>query len=62
MTVLLLRQNALRLPKWKDKGSISGGRGYFGWPKAATAETGEKLVAIRGRNIALVILKAWGKP
>ena len=46
----------------KDYGSISDGRGYFGWPKAATAETGEKLVAIRGANIANVILKAWGKP
>lgn len=44
----------------KDYGSISGGRGYFGWPQAATAETGEKLVAIRGKNIAQVILKEWG--
>lgn len=46
----------------KDYGSISGGRGYFGWPQAATAETGEKLVAVRGRNIANVILKVWGAP
>ncbi len=46
----------------KDYGSLSDGRGYFGSPQAATAETGEKLVAIRGRNIAQVILKAWGKP
>ena len=46
----------------KDYGSLSDGRGYFGWPQAATAETGAKLVAIRGRNIANVILKAWGKP
>ena len=44
----------------KDYGSISGGRGYFGWPQAATAETGEKLVAIRGKNIAQVILDVWG--
>ena len=44
----------------KDYWSISDGRGYFGWPQAATAETGAKLVAIRGRNIANVILKAWG--
>ncbi len=44
----------------KDYGSISGGRGYFGWPQAATAETGKQLVAVRGRNIANVILKAWG--
>jgi creatinine amidohydrolase len=44
----------------KDYGSISGGRGYFGWPQAATAETGKQLVAVRGKNIANVILKAWG--
>lgn len=44
----------------KDYWSISGGRGYFGWPQAATAETGKQLVAVRGRNIANVILKAWG--
>jgi creatinine amidohydrolase len=46
----------------KDYGTISGGRGYFGWPQAATAETGKQLVAIRGRNIANVILKEWGNP
>ena len=46
----------------KDYGSISGGRGYFGWPQAATAETGKQLVAIRGRNIAQVVLKEWGGP
>lgn len=46
----------------KDYASLSAGRGYFGWPQAATAETGEKLVTIRGRNIANVILKNWGNP
>ena len=46
----------------KDYGSLSAGRGYFGWPGAARAETGEKLVAVRGGNIAGVILKAWGAP
>ncbi|HVO94191.1 MAG TPA: creatininase family protein, partial [Terriglobales bacterium] len=46
----------------KDYGSISGGRGYFGWPQAATAETGKQLVAIRGRNIANVIIDTWGMP
>ena len=46
----------------KDYGTISGGRGYFGWPQAATAETGKQLVTIRGRNIAHVIVKAWGTP
>jgi creatinine amidohydrolase len=44
----------------KDYWTISGGRGYFGSPQAASAETGENLVAIRGRNIAQVILKTWG--
>lgn len=46
----------------KDYMTISGGRGYFGWPQAASAETGRQLVAIRGRNIAGVILAAWGTP
>jgi len=46
----------------KDYASISGGRGYFGSPQAATAETGKQLIAVRGRNIANVILKAWGAP
>ena len=46
----------------KDYWSISGGRGYFGWPQAATAETGKHLVTVRGQNIANVILKAWGTP
>jgi creatinine amidohydrolase len=44
----------------KDYGSLSGGRGYFGWPRAGSAETGRMLVEIRGKNIANVILKAWG--
>lgn len=46
----------------KDYGSLSGGRGYFGWPQAATAETGRQLVTIRGRNMASLILNAWGPP
>lgn len=46
----------------KDYGTISGGRGYFGWPQAATAETGRHLVEVRGHNIARVILKEWGAP
>jgi creatinine amidohydrolase len=44
----------------KDYGSLSEGRGYFGAPQAASAETGRQLVAIRGQNIAKLILKAWG--
>ena len=46
----------------KDYGSLSGGRGYFGWPQAGSAETGRMLVQIRGKNIANVILKTWGTP
>ena len=46
----------------KDYWSLSGGRGYFGSPQSGSAETGKKIVVIRGRNIAGVILKAWGEP
>lgn len=46
----------------KDYWSLSNGRGYFGSPQSGSAETGKKIVAIRGRNIARVILKAWGEP
>ena len=46
----------------KDYGSISGGRGYFGAPRAATAETGKQLVEVRGQNIARVVLKEFGRP
>jgi creatinine amidohydrolase len=44
----------------KDYGTLSGGRGYFGSPQAARPETGKLLVEIRGRNIAQLILRAWG--
>lgn len=46
----------------KDYWSLSAGRGYFGSPQSGSAETGKKIVAIRGRNIAKVILRAWGEP
>jgi creatinine amidohydrolase len=46
----------------KDYGSLSAGRGYFGSPQAASAETGRELILIRGRNIAQLVLKAWGPP
>ena len=46
----------------KDYWSISGGRGYFGSPQSASAETGARLVTTRGKNIAQVILKVWGSP
>jgi creatinine amidohydrolase len=44
----------------KDYGSLTEGRGYFGSPQSGSAETGRKIVAVRGRNIAQVILEAWG--
>jgi creatinine amidohydrolase/Fe(II)-dependent formamide hydrolase-like protein len=43
----------------KDYRQLTGGRGYFGSPGSGSAETGRKLVEIRGRNIARVILKAF---
>ena len=45
----------------KDYWSLSKGSGYFGSPQSGSAETGKKIIAIRGRNIAGVILKAWGE-
>ena len=39
---------------------VLAGSGYFGSPQSGSAETGKKVVAIRGRNIAQVILNAWG--
>jgi len=44
----------------KDYETLTDGRGYFGSPQSGRAETGGKLVIIRGRNIAKVILDAWG--
>jgi creatinine amidohydrolase len=46
----------------RDYGTLTDGRGYFGSPQSGSAETGRKIVAIRGHNIAQVILKAWGAP
>ena len=34
-----------------------GGRGYFGWPAAARAETGRRVMALRGRLIAAALLE-----
>jgi creatinine amidohydrolase len=33
-----------------------GGRGYFGWPAAARASTGRRVMALRGRLIAAALL------
>jgi hypothetical protein len=38
---------------------LSNGTGYFGSPAVATAETGRRLLAVRGRNMAGIILKAF---
>jgi creatinine amidohydrolase len=46
----------------KDYRTLTAGRGYFGSPQSGSAETGRQIVAIRGRNIANVILQAWGPP
>jgi creatinine amidohydrolase len=44
-----------------DYGRLTAGCGYFGSPQAASADTGRLLIKIRGRNIANLILEAWGK-
>jgi creatinine amidohydrolase len=44
----------------KSYKDLTNGCGYFGSPQAASAETGRKIVSIRGRNIAEVILNVWG--
>lgn len=51
--------DALRSEK-ESYWNLSGGRGYFGSPAAATAGTGRSLVSVRGGNIARVILKEFG--
>jgi len=41
------------------------GRGYFGWPATARASTGRRVMALRGRLIAAVLLAelaAWSPP
>jgi len=40
-------------------------RGYFGWPAAARAETGQRVMALRAKLIArdlIVALRAWHDP
>ena len=45
----------------KDYGSISDGRGYFGWPQAATAETGRQLIAVRGQKYRQCYFESMGR-
>jgi len=72
---LVRRAAARRLPPaWVDwAGALArgvrrfermprGGRGYFGWPAAARAPTGRRVMALRGRLIAAALLAdlaAW---
>jgi creatinine amidohydrolase len=67
---LVRRPLARRLPPaWTDwAGALArgirrfermqpGGRGYFGWPAAARAETGRRMLALRGKLIAAALLE-----
>ena len=67
---LVRRATARRLPPaWTDwaaalaRGARTferlqpGGRGYFGWPAAARAGTGRRVMSLRGRLIAAVLLE-----
>jgi hypothetical protein len=38
---------------------LSNGTGYFGSPAVARSDTGRELLAVRGRNMAGIILKAF---
>jgi creatinine amidohydrolase len=68
---LVRRSVARRLPAaWLDWASALArgartfeamnrrGRGYFGWPAAARASTGRRVMALRGQLIAAVLLEA----
>ena len=70
---LVRRELARRLtPNWLDfRGRLAAGArrfeeidprpkapGYFGWPAAARAATGEKVMALRGRLIARELVAA----
>ena len=50
------------LSEKKSYWELSAGRGYFGSPGAATAETGKLLLSARGQNIARFILEALRTP
>lgn len=39
-----------------------GGRGYFGWPRAARARTGRAAMRLRGRLLARALVRALGAP
>ncbi|MBI3076807.1 MAG: creatininase family protein, partial [Deltaproteobacteria bacterium] len=46
----------------QDYWTLTGGRGYFGSPAAASADTGRKVTEVRSRNLARIILQKLGKP
>lgn len=75
----LVRRNGLRRlpPVWVDYGAALSrgvrsfremapdGRGYFGWPAAARAETGRRVLTLRARLIAtelITALNTWRAP
>jgi creatinine amidohydrolase len=71
---LVRRATARRLPPaWVDWAAAlargarrfermqPGGRGYFGWPAAARAATGRRVMALRGRLIAATLLVELAK-
>jgi creatinine amidohydrolase len=39
-----------------------GGRGYFGWPAVARAETGRRVMALRGKLLGAALLAELGSP
>jgi creatinine amidohydrolase len=51
--------------RFRDIDRRKGASGYFGWPATARAETGDKVMAERGRLIAaelIAALDAWRSP
>jgi hypothetical protein len=52
-----LREGARR---FREIDPRAGAEGYFGWPAVARAETGERVMALRGRLIAREIVAALG--
>src|SRR6185295_14078687 len=72
---LVRRSLAKRLPPaWVDfRGALArgarrfediapGGAGYFGWPAAARAKTGRRVMRLRGALIARALLAELGRP
>jgi creatinine amidohydrolase len=54
-------RGALRRGARRFEEIAPGGRGYFGWPAAARAATGEQAMRLRGRLLAREIVRAFGE-